>query len=287
MKMINNKNKLNRYIRLFSQILFFTIILITAIIRSLAEKGIAVKIPFFSNTSLHSLCPFGGVVSVYKLITEGTFVQKIHESSFVLLAIVIVLSILFGSVFCGFICPFGSVQEWISKLGKIIFKKRFNKFIPSKYDRYFRYFRYVVLLWVLYITAKTGTLVFANIDPYHALFTFWTGEVAIQALIFLIVIIILSFIVERPFCKYFCPLGAFVGLFNLIRIFKIKRNPSYCISCKKCNSVCPMNIDVHSKEVINDPQCVTCLQCSSEISCPVENTIVFETRRWIKNENKH
>ncbi|MGB9814170.1 MAG: 4Fe-4S binding protein [Thermovenabulum sp.] len=81
----------------------------------------------------------------YKLITEGSFVQKIHESSFVLLAIVIILSILFGSVFCGFICPFGSVQEWIGKLGKIIFKKRFNKFIPSKYDRYFRYFRYIVL----------------------------------------------------------------------------------------------------------------------------------------------
>ena len=220
MKKSTTKNEINKYLRLFSQILFFTIILITAIIHSLTEKGVAIKIPFFSNASLHSLCPFGGMVSVYKLITEGTFVQKIHESSFVLLAIVIVLSILFGSVFCGFICPFGSVQEWISKLGKIIFKKRFNKFIPSKYDRYFRYFRYVVLLWVLYITAKTGTLVFANIDPYHALFTFWTGEVAIQALIFLIVIIILSFIVERPFCKYFCPLGAFVGLFNLIRIFK-------------------------------------------------------------------
>jgi polyferredoxin len=197
------------------------------------------------------------------------------------------LSILFGSVFCGFICPFGSVQEWIGKLGKIIFKKRFNKFIPSKYDRYLRYFRYVVLLWVVYITAKTGTLVFANIDPYHALFTFWTGEVAIQALIFLIVIIILSLIIERPFCKYFCPLGAFIGLFNLIRIFKIKRIPSCCISCKKCNSVCPMNIEVYSKEVINDPQCITCLQCSSETNCPVENTIIFETKRGIKDEDKH
>ncbi|MGB9814171.1 MAG: hypothetical protein ACPLVF_11230 [Thermovenabulum sp.] len=67
MKRSTTKNGINKYFRLFSQILFFTVILITAIIHSLAEKGIEVKIPFFSNASLHSLCPFGDVVSVISL----------------------------------------------------------------------------------------------------------------------------------------------------------------------------------------------------------------------------
>ncbi|MGB9840847.1 4Fe-4S binding protein [Thermovenabulum sp.] len=273
------KNEKINYFRLFTQISFFIIVLITVIIHSLDEKGITINLPFFAYASLHSICPFGGIVSVYKFVTEGAFVQKIHESSFVILMIVIILSILFGSVFCGFICPFGSVQEWIGKVGKRVLGKKFNRIIPSNYDKFLRYFRFAVLLWILYVTAKTGTLVFADFDPYNALFTFWTGEVAIQSLIFLGVVVILSFFIERPFCKYFCPLGAFIGLFNFIRIFKVKRVPASCISCKKCSNVCPMNIDVHKKEIINDPQCITCLQCSSEISCPVENTVIFETKR--------
>lgn len=273
------KNEKINYFRLFTQILFFIIVLIIVIIHFLDEKGITINLPFFANASLHSICPFGGIVSVYKFVTEGAFVQKIHESSFVILMIVMILSILFGSVFCGFICPFGSVQEGIGKIGKRVLGKKFNRIIPSNYDKFLRYFRFAVLLWILYVTAKTGTLVFADFDPYNALFTIWTGEVAIQSLIFLGVVVILSFFIERPFCKYFCPLGAFIGLFNFIRIFKVKRVPALCISCKKCSNVCPMNIDVHKKEIINDPQCITCLQCSSEISCPVENTVIFETER--------
>ena len=50
--------------------------------------------------------------------------------------------------------------------------------------------------------------------------------------------------VERPFCKYACPYGAVLGVFNLFRIFGIKRRKSSCISCKACDKACPMNIDV-------------------------------------------
>jgi len=268
--------KFAKIIKLTSQIIFFTIVLLTSIVHGLSEIGKTINISLIKNASLHSICPFGGVVSVYKYFTEGSFVQKIHQSSFVLLILALILSLLFGTVFCGFICPFGSIQEWIGKIGKKIFKTKYNRFVPLKFDKYLRYVRYAVLAWVIYITAKTGLLIFVNIDPYHALFTFWTGEVAIQAIIALILTLISSLFVERPFCKYFCPFGAFLGLFNFIRIFKIKRNKSTCISCKACDNKCPMNIKVSEATIVSDPRCITCLECTSEITCPVNNTINLE-----------
>jgi len=237
----------------------------------LNEKGIALD--FIPNASLHALCPFGGVVSVYQFISSGTFVQKIHSSSFVLMAILIFISIAFGSVFCGWICPFGTFQELIGKLGNKIFRNKYNSLVPEKADKYLRYLRYIVLFWVIYVTTVTGKLMFANVDPYHALFTFWSGEVAPQAFIILGATIIASILVERPWCKYACPLGAFLGLFNSFRIFKIKRNEPSCISCKKCDKACPMNINISDAKVIKNHQCIGCLECTSDISCPIADTV--------------
>jgi polyferredoxin len=131
----------------------------------------------------------------------GTFTHKIHQSSFILMILVFILAFLFGAVFCGWVCPLGSVQEWVGKLGKRLFKKRYNHFIPRRIDQYLRYLRYIMLIWVLYATAMTGKLAFADIDPYYALFNFWTGEVAITGLTVLGITLLASLAVERPWCK--------------------------------------------------------------------------------------
>jgi len=144
-------------IRIIVQVFFFALILLTVVNRFFVENRMGISIPFVSNASLHSLCPFGGVVSIYTLVTKGTFVQKIHESSFVMLAIVLFLSVLFGPVFCGWICPLGSIQEWVGKMGRKMFKRRYNTFVPEKLDRGLRYLRYLVLAWVVYVTAMTSS----------------------------------------------------------------------------------------------------------------------------------
>ncbi len=64
-----------------------------------------------------------------------------------------VLSFLFGPVYCGWICPFGTYQEWINRLGKKLFKKKYNTIIPRSIKKYLKYLRYLVLIWVVYITA--------------------------------------------------------------------------------------------------------------------------------------
>ena len=118
---------------------------------------------------------------------------------------------------------------------------------------------------------------FADIDPYFALFNFWSGEVTLTAIIILVVVLGLSLFVERPFCKYACPYGAVLGVFNLFRIFKIKRQTSTCIDCKRCDRDCPMNIVVSEGGVVRDHQCISCMKCTSEQACPVENTVAFTT----------
>lgn len=278
------KKRTARRIRTVVQVFFFVLIALISVNHTLVESG-AKGIPLLSSASLHSLCPFGGVVSIYQYLDTGTPVRKVHESAFVLMWIGFALAILLGPVFCGWVCPMGTIQEFFGKLGRRIFK-RFNRFIPYKVDRVLRYLRYLVLAWVVYMTASSATLMFADLDPYFALFHLWSGEVAITGVIILGVVLLLSLFVERPFCKYACPYGAVIGVFNLFRIFKFKRNTNTCIDCKACDKACPMNIPVSTSKVVRDHQCISCMKCTSEQSCPVENTMEVMIGKFPAPETK-
>ncbi|NMA18063.1 MAG: 4Fe-4S binding protein [Clostridiaceae bacterium] len=275
------KKKKSR-VRTIVQILFFLLIALVVTNKILADSGHG--LPFLSEASIHAVCPFGGVVSIYQFVTEGSYVHRIHDSSFVLMFLVLILTLLFGSVFCGWVCPLGSIQEWISKIGKKLFGKKYNHFMPKKIDKVLRYLRYGVLIWVLYVTAGTAQLVFRAVDPYYALFHFWTGEVAISALIILTLVVLASLWIERPWCKYLCPFGAVLGLISKISLFSLKRAPGTCIGCKNCDRVCPMNIEISSRNSVRHTNCIVCLQCSSEEACPVKDTLLLSTK--LKAENQ-
>jgi polyferredoxin len=262
------------------QILFFMLVTLIAV-----NHNTDLAIPFTSDASLHSICPFGGVASLYQIITSGEFIKDIHMSSFVMTVLIFGLAILFGPVFCSWICPLGTIQEFISKIGKKIFKKKHNTFISMKVHNILKYFRYVVLVFVLYKTYTSAVLVFENIDPFYALFHIGTGEATTLSLIVLSVILIGSLFVERPWCKYMCPLGALLGITNKFRIFSIRRNENTCINCNMCTKSCPMNIDVANKTKITDLQCISCLECTSENSCPIDNTVNLQIGGF-KNETK-
>ena len=201
--------------------------------------------------------------------------MRVHNSALVLMYIVFGLTILFGPVFCGWVCPLGTVQELFGKIGNKIFGKRYNTFVPYKLDRVLRYLRYVVMALVLYNTAISAQLVFQTYDPYYALFNMFTSDVAITAYLILAVVLVLSLVMERPFCKYACPYGALLGIFNLFRIFRIYRKKESCIDCGRCDKSCPMNIKVSGKTAIRNHQCISCLKCSSELACPREDTVIF------------
>lgn len=261
------------WIRPVVQAFFFLLVLLISVNHLLAESGGG--IPLLSSASLHALCPFGGVVTLYQYATVGTFVQKIHESAFILMILGLVLAVLFGPVFCGWVCPFGTFQEGLGKLGKKLFRRRYNRFVPERIDRVLRYARYLVLAWVVYMTAATGTLIFSAYDPYFTLFNLWSDEVAIGGAVILGLTVLASLFVERPWCKYACPYGAFLGVFNLFRVFRIRRSEATCKTCSVCDINCPMNIKVSQKSIVRDPQCISCLECTSEASCPAAGTVEF------------
>lgn len=259
------------------QLVFFAFMLSVAINHTLDELGRA--IPWLSAASIHGLCPFGGVVSIWQYVTTGEFVQKIHEASFILMVMVVMLSVFLGPVFCGWMCPMGTVQEWIGTLGRRLFPKRFNRVVPRRLDRVLRYLRYAMLAWVVIATAGTGVLVFSDYDPYFTMFNLWSDEVAWSGVAILALVVALSLIVERPFCKYACPFGALLGVSNTFRVFGIKRRASTCIACSRCDDVCPMNIDVSGVGVVRDHQCISCMKCTSDQACPVPDTVKLAVGR--------
>jgi polyferredoxin len=266
------------WFRTLIQIFFFVLIAFIAVNHTLVENG-GQGFPFLAQASVHALCPFGGVVTIYQYVTAGTYLPKIQPSSLVLMWVGLLLALLFGPVLCGWVCPFGTFQEWFGKLGRKLFRRKYNHFVHSGVDRVLRYARYLVLVWVVYATAISASLIFADYDPYFALFHFWTGELAIGGLVLLGVTVVGSLFVERPWCKYACPYGALLGIFNLFRVFRIVRREGTCKACNACNNACPMNIPVSELTVVRDHQCITCMECTTEASCPAASTVVFTTGR--------
>lgn len=270
------KTKRNRIgtFRAIVQWAMFLFVAALAIIKYLKESGVVIPLP---EISLHAVCPFGGVVTVYEFLTTGGLVPKLHTSALILMGLSLVVSVLFGPIFCGYFCPLGTWQEWIGKLGRRLFPRHYGKLIPPKVDRVLRYLRYAVLAAVVYLTAAAVKLVFTDVDPYYALFNFFTGEVAWTAIAVLLVTTALSLVVERPWCKYLCPYGALLGLFNLIRIFPIRRKADTCIHCGKCDRACPMQIEVSKADAVRDHQCISCHACLSGAACPVADTVVISS----------
>jgi ferredoxin len=93
--------------------------------------------------------------------------------------------------------------------------------------------------------------------------------------VILVVILLLSMLYERAFCKYLCPLGAVNAILGRIPLFRIKRVESTCISCSKCDRVCPMNIDVSHAQVIDSPECISCMECVT--ACPTKKNSLLTT----------
>lgn len=231
--------------------------------------------------SVDALCPFGGIESFYTFITQGVMIQRIVISSFILLIAVLIVAIIFRRTFCGNICALGTLQELFGKLGKLIFKKRFN--VPKIIDTPARYLKYVVLILIIVFTIKTGELVIRPYDPWVTYNHLLSSDLFTELLfgfIILIVSIVGSIIYDRFFCKYLCPMGAFLGLINKIGFFRIIRNEKTCIDCYACDKVCPVNIKVQSLKQVQSAECINCNLCVN--ACPVRDTLFISGPKKIK-----
>lgn len=202
--------------------------------------------------------------------------------SFGTAAVLMGAALLGGAWFCGWLCPLGTAQEWIGRLGKFIFRKRLR--VPVKAERVIKYTRYVLLALGL---AGFGFAAVLN-GPYYSFTGLITGNmsyITVFAWSFLGLFLAASLIIDRPFCRYLCTEGARYGALSLGRIFSIKRNKDTCIQCGKCDRTCPMQVRVSKRCHVRDPQCINCFECTAV--CPVPNTLKYGfvfSKSWKKNK---
>lgn len=220
--------------------------------------------------SVEAYCPFGGLESLYQFLTTGGFVRRIEPSSMVLFAALVLLTVIASRGFCGWICPFGSVQEWLGLAGKRLFRGKYN---PSgNIDRILRYFKYVVLAVIVVLTWRLGALVFRDYDPFLAFFHLGRGvSELLWAYAILGMVLIGSLYVERFFCKYACPLGALLGILGKAGLTKIHRDPTHCKECNACQKKCHGHIDFLSATTIRSSECNHCMDCV--VDCPKPNVL--------------
>lgn len=188
------------------------------------------------------------------------------------LGLLIFLGAILGRLICGFLCPFGLLQDLLFKI------PFFKKVREWKGDRVLRYLKYVILVVfviVLPIAYKltpffckyicpSGTvsgLLLAAAD--HTLFQVF-GKLFSWKLSLLILIVIFSILICRPFCKYLCPLGAFYGPFNKVSLVSMHLDQERCVGCKACYQSCDMCVDPSVKT--NSAECIRCGKCIQ--ACP-------------------
>lgn len=230
------------------------------------------KLGIGKPAGVDALCPFGGLETLGSLVASGTLIQRVAVSSVLLLAAAVITALLFRRAFCGRICPLGYLQELFGGIGRRIFPHRLE--VPAVIDRPARYLKYIVLAAVLYLSWTAGSLVVRPYDPWAAFSHLSTTEVFADfgiGLAVLGVALVGSLVYDRFFCKYACPMGAFLGLISRFSVFKLERSADTCIDCKLCDKACPVNLTVSNIERMQSPECIDCGECVA--ACPVNDTL--------------
>jgi len=217
--------------------------------------------------SVDALCPFGGLESLASLFASGAFLKRIAAGSVVLLVASVGLALVVGRAFCGQFCPLGALQELFGKV-RGVFKMR-RREMPTSLDAPARLLKYGVLGIFLLWTWRAGTLVIRPYDPWVAFHHLTSAEVltefGIGALV-LGVSLAGSIVYDRFFCKYACPMGAFLALTSRFAPVRVRRAEDVCIDCGACDKACPMNVSVADADVVTASECIACGECVT--ACP-------------------
>lgn len=193
---------------------------------------------------------------------------------FLILIAVIPVTVIAGRFFCGYLCAFGSMQDLAGFISGKIFKRRLK--IPEKYDRIFKYLKYLILFiiiavfWIFGVTSSESANPWTVFGIYSSVSGWSSSEVLLSSgSVILLFIIASSFITDRFFCRYLCPLGGIFTLISGFRLFKLKKPRDKCGACGICTSACPMGINLRSFDTVTSGECIDCFKCAE--ACPRSN----------------
>ncbi|MBE0636863.1 4Fe-4S binding protein [Candidatus Bipolaricaulota bacterium] len=185
------------------------------------------------------LCPISAVQNV---------ILKASTGYLLLFLVPTVSALLVGRLFCGYVCPFGALQE-------LLHVKRWRRSIPEHWMRMLRWLTFLLLSTLILRILSTGVLTWNGLTPFKAFFTLGGTPLTlgISGLF-----VLASIVLFRPFCRLFCPLGAWLSLVTRLSPFRI-REASSCVSCGQCDKACAS--DAITKGVVRTADCLLCGEC--------------------------
>ncbi len=173
--------------------------------------------------------------------------------------------VIFGSFWCGWICPFGNLSYFVSRIGNALFPKAQIR-ISRNLDRPLRYLKYIILLIFIYVLFSHQINYFLD-DHMEMYFSteFTTFFIKFKKY----AVLLIPLVMPRFFCKYLCFQKAAYNIINrVLPVVAIQRDASSCIGCGRCDNVCPMDIKISELEKISGQDCVGCYNCVDETTCP-------------------
>ena len=220
--------------------------------------------------------PIAGLMNLKYFLVTG-HVPPIHPAAMFLLIAFLLMSVLAKKAFCAWLCPVGTLEEYLWKLGRKVFGRNLRP--PRWLDVPLRGLRYLLLGFFVYIIAGMSAEALAGfmLSPYGIvadvkMLNFFR-TLSLTGAIVLGVLALLSMLVENFWCRYLCPYGALMGLVSLLSPLKIRRDPEACIDCGKCARVCPSRLAVDKLVQIRSVECSACMACVA--ACPVEHGLQF------------
>lgn len=215
-------------------------------------------------------CPIGALQAVLG--------GRVKSFPFYVVGFLLLFGALLGRLVCGFLCPFGLIQDLLHKIPVPKLS------VPERIDKPLRKLKYLILVGLVIIAPIFLTDPYGVGAPAFCKYLCPAGmlEGGIPLLIsnptlrstigflfdwkimVLIVIVILSMFIYRPFCKYLCPLGAIYGFFNKFSFYSMRVDRKSCTHCGSCSLACKMGVDVTGN--INSAECIRCGACKS--ACP-------------------
>jgi polyferredoxin len=226
--------------------------------------------------------PIAGMMNTKFWLTTG-MVPSIHPAAMVLFVAFVTMSILLRKSFCSWLCPVGTLSEYLWKLGRDTFKR--NWALPRWIDIPLRGLKYLLLGFFVYAVVGMPAQAIAEFlsSPYGVvadvkMLNFFR-HMGTTAAIVVGVLMLASIFVQNFWCRYLCPYGGLMGLVSMLSPMRIRRDPDACIDCAKCAKACPSRLPVDVLVQIRSAECLGCMECVAV--CPAEGALDMKAmRRW-------
>ena len=217
--------------------------------------------------------PIDALMNLKLALLTGS-VPRVHPAGMFLLLAFLGVSLLFHKAFCSWLCPVGTLSEYLWKLGRKIQRRNFQ--LSRWLDIPLRGLKYLLLALFVWVIGRMSVEALAGFlsGPYGII-----ADVKIELLrhigqtgaIVLAVLTLFSLVVQNFWCRYLCPYGALVGLAALFSPTRIRREPEPCIDCGKCAKACPAWLPVDRLVEIRSAECTACMECVAV--CPAQGAL--------------